>query len=328
MGTGNRRWLAVAMIVANMTGGPAAWLDAADAVFATAAAARQPNAKERPAAPRPKADSSVKPAETTPGTPSDAPTPAAAEADKASDLTKPELAEKVEADVSARSIPVKLGFTGTEIIVFGSVDNSRQPSADAGYYDVIVSLEGQPTPIVVRKKSNVAGLWKNTSSFAFDRVPSYYAIAATRPIEEIADAKVLEENAIGFEHVKIRPKQGRVRTVPEAELQDYRDAVVRLKQKEGLYIKADYDVTFTGRSLFRATIDLPANIAVGPVEARVFLFREGKLLSQYASRVTIERKGVELWLHGFAHSYPLLYGIFTVAVAVSAGLLASAFFRR
>ena len=188
---------------------------------------------------------------------------------------------------------------------------------------------GSADTLVVRRKSNVAGLWMNTPSmsFTFDRVPSYYAIASTRPISEIAEAQVLAANAIGFEFVKIRPKQGRVRTIPEEEEKSFRDAVVRLKQKDGVYISKEYDVTFIGRSLFRTTIQLPANIAVGPLDARVYLFREGKLLSHYTSRVTLERAGVELWLHGFANRYPLFYGFFTVAVAVAAGLLASAFFR-
>ena len=67
--------------------------------------------------------------------------------------------ETVEADVSTRTIAVTSAFTGTEIVVFGSVVNSRQPSAEAGYYDVIVVLEGMATPLTVRRKANVAGLW-------------------------------------------------------------------------------------------------------------------------------------------------------------------------
>jgi uncharacterized protein (TIGR02186 family) len=245
-------------------------------------------------------------------------------------ITPPLPTEKVEADVSTRSVPIKLGFTGTEIIVFGSVDNSRQTSAEAGYYDVVITLEGQPTSLIVRRKSNVAGLWMNTpsGSFTFDRVPSYYAIASTRPLDEIAEPAVLTEAAIGFDFVKIQPAQSIVPNITEEDRKSFRDAIVRLKQKDGLYIEADYDVTFIGRSLFRTTISLPANIAVGPLDVKVYLFREGKLLSQYASRVELERAGLELWLHGFANHYPLWYGLFTVAVAMAAGLLASALFSR
>lgn len=236
--------------------------------------------------------------------------------------------EVVEADVSTRTIAVTSAFTGTEIVVFGSVVNSRQPSAEAGYYDVIVVLEGMPTPLLARRKSNVAGLWVNTESVAYESAPSYYAIASTRPIEEIADEPLLQRHAIGLDFARLAPAAQSVLEIEPAELKTYKDAVIRLKQKEGVFIKADYAVIFIGKSLFRAAISLPANVPVGPLTARVYLFREGDLLSSFQSRVRLEREGVELWLYRFAMKQPVLYGFFAVLLAVIAGLLASAAFRR
>jgi uncharacterized protein (TIGR02186 family) len=231
--------------------------------------------------------------------------------------------EKVEADVSTRSVPVTSGFTGTEIIVFGSVDNSRQPSAEAGYYDVAVVVEGEGAPLVARKKSNLAGLWVNTAAAAFTSVPSYYAVTSTRPLEEFAEPEILEQHAIGLDNVRLTLVAG----APEltaAELKDYRAAVVRLKEKDDLFQRDDYGVAFIGRSLFRSSVELPPNVPVGPLTARVYLFREGELLSSVTANVRLEREGIELWLYHFAFDYPLLYGIFAVVVAVSAGLVASA----
>jgi uncharacterized protein (TIGR02186 family) len=236
--------------------------------------------------------------------------------------------ESVEADVSSRSIAVTSGFTGTEVVVFGSVVNSRQTSAEAGYYDVVVVLEAMATPLLVRRKSNVAGLWVNTTSVAFEGAPSYYAIVSTRPIEEIAEADMLERHAIGLDFVRLAPAARSVIDMQPGELKAFKEAVVRLKQKEGLYIKADYGVIFIGQSLFRSSITLPANVPVGPLTARVYLFREGDLLSTFSSRVKFEREGIELWLYRFAMRQPVLYGLFAVLVAVAAGLIASAAFRR
>jgi uncharacterized protein (TIGR02186 family) len=241
---------------------------------------------------------------------------------------QPQAKEVVEADVSTRTIAVTSAFTGTEIVVFGSVVNSRQPSAEAGYYDVIVVLEGMPTPLLARRKSNVAGLWVNTQSVAYESAPSYYAIASTRPIEEIAEEPLLQRYAIGLDFVRLAPAAKSVIEVEPAELKSYKDAVIRLKQKEGVYLKADYAVIFIGKSLFRASISLPANVPVGPLTARVYLFREGDLLSTFQSPVKLEREGVELWLYRFAMRQPELYGLLAVLVAVVAGLLASAAFRR
>src|SRR5262249_6745225 len=45
---------------------------------------------------------------------------------------QPGAKESVEADVSARNIAITSNFNGTEIVVFGAVDGSQQPSAESG----------------------------------------------------------------------------------------------------------------------------------------------------------------------------------------------------
>jgi uncharacterized protein (TIGR02186 family) len=236
--------------------------------------------------------------------------------------------ESVEADASTRQVAITSSYTGTEILVFGTVENSVQPSATAGTYDVVVVVEGAAVPVVVRKKSEIGGLWFNTNSVRFASLPSYYAIASTRPIDEFADHAVLDANEIGFEHVRMVPSGSRhTVTMEPAEFAEFKDALIRLKQREGLYVKSDSGVAFIGRSLFRATIQLPPNVPVGPLVARVYLFKEGRLLGQYRSRVMLERQGLERYIHDTAIGQPLLYGIATVLIAAAAGLTAAFAFR-
>lgn len=241
---------------------------------------------------------------------------------------QPGAKEAVQADVSARNVAVTSSFNGIEIVIFGAVDNSQQPSAESGYYDVLIVVEGVPGRIVVRRKSNVAGLWLNTSSATFDLVPSYYAIASTRPIDEITTEEFRASHGVGFQNLRFTPAFGQTQALSTEDLKEFRQAIVRLKQKQGLYIQENYSVAFIGRSLFRATIELPANVTVGPFDTRVYLFRDEKLLSQYSVRLNLEREGLERHLHGFAFSFPTLYGLMTVAIAIAAGLIASTIFRK
>ncbi len=241
---------------------------------------------------------------------------------------QPGARELVQADVSARNVAVTSSFNGTEIVIFGAVDNSQQPSAESGYYDVLIVVEGVPARLVVRRKSNVAGLWLNTSSATFDLVPSYYAMASTRPIDEITTDEFRATHGVGFQNLRFTPAFGQAQALSTEDLKKFREAIVRLKQKQGLYVQDQYSVAFIGRSLFRATIELPANVTVGPFETRVYLFRDEKLLSQYTVRLNLEREGLERHLHGFAFSYPAFYGLMTVAIAIAAGLLASTVFRK
>ncbi len=235
----------------------------------------------------------------------------------------------VEADISTRTFEVTTGFSGHEIIVFGAVDNSQAPAEQTDYYDVVVVVEGTPFPIVVRKKSDVAGVWVNTSSITFASVPSYYAITSTKPIEQIAGPAVLERHAIGFRHIAMRPSPGYRGAFKDYELSAFRAAVIRLKKQQNLYVtETNGGVTFTGRSLFRSTIALPANVPVGPLVARTYLFRNGEVVSAHIARVTLQRAGIERLVHNFAFVYPMSYGLVAVLLAAISGLLASAYFRR
>ncbi|MCB1521848.1 MAG: TIGR02186 family protein [Hyphomicrobiaceae bacterium] len=286
----------------------------------------QPPQQAIPATPQQRAPQQAAPQQLAPQ--QAAPVPQAQPAQRSGRPSPPALdrKESVEADVSTRSVAVTSSFTGTEIVIFGSVDNSRQQTAESGLYDIAIIVEGTETPVVARKKSNIAGLWINTQSANFSGVPSYYTITSTRPIEEIAETQVLSDNAIGFEHVGMTPSPET--KLSAAELDEFKKAVVRRKQADNLYQKRDYGVVFIGRSLFRSTITLPANVPVGPLSARTFLFKDGKLLSSHTSKVSLQREGIERLLHSFAFDYPLLYGIFAVLTAVAAGLIASALFRR
>jgi uncharacterized protein (TIGR02186 family) len=254
-----------------------------------------------------------------------APAPAAPLPPAAPTATLPR--ETVHADVSTRRIAVTSTFSGTGIIVFGAVDNSRQASAESGLYDVVIVLSGAPSRLTARKKSNVGGLWINTSSTVFTSVPSYYAITSTRPLDEIASDDVLKSSGIGFDFVPMTLHRS-ASSLTAAEIREWRDAVVRLKRRDRLYQQDEYGVAFVGRSLFRAAFDMPATVTVGAFEARVFLFRDGELLSTYTTKLNLEREGVEQYIHRVAFDYPFFYGVFTVMIAVGAGMLASYLFSR
>ncbi|MEZ5852696.1 MAG: TIGR02186 family protein [Hyphomicrobiaceae bacterium] len=236
--------------------------------------------------------------------------------------------ETVQADISTRRIAITSSFSGTEIVVFGAVDNSRQKSAEAGLYDIVIVLVGTPTRLVARQKSRVAGVWLNTDQMRFASVPSFYAIVSTRPVDEISTEEVLKSTGIGFDFAPMTLEKGQEKGRSAADIKGFRDAIVRLKQKDRLFSEEEYGVAFIGRSLFRAAVTLPANITVGPFETRVYLFRNQELIHQYSARLDLEREGIEDTLHAFAFSYPFFYGLATVLMAIGSGLLASSIFRR
>ncbi len=100
------------------------------------------------------------------------------------------------ADMSSSVIAIDSAFTGTDVLLYGAID---------GAGDLIIVVRGPAERVVVRRKDRVAGVWMNRDSIAFDRVPAYYAVAATRPLAEIARPALLSLHQIGIDAVRIAP---------------------------------------------------------------------------------------------------------------------------
>ena len=94
-----------------------------------------------------------------------------------------------------------------------------------------------------------------------------------------------------------------------------------------LFQESDDAISFIGRSLFRGSVDLPVNVPIGRYTTQVYLFRDGKLLSQSQSSLQVHKVGFERVVYMLAFRYPFAYGLLAVLMAVSAGLLAWAVFR-
>ena len=239
----------------------------------------------------------------------------------ASQRPSAEPRESIQADTSDREIAIESDFTGARITVFGAVDNSRQEAANSGYYDVIMVIRGPAETVVARKKQRIAGIWMNGRSAAFDHVPSFYAALSTRPLDEILDENALRRHGIEFNP---KPQRGDLPPPPD----EFENAIIDAKKKERLYVIEPFAVAFLGASLFRGTIKLPAKVRVGTYSADVYLFHDGKLLSQHRTSLFVHKAGIERELTALAYNQPWVYGLLSVVIAVACGLAGWTLFSR
>ncbi|MAZ01719.1 MAG: hypothetical protein CMN56_01115 [Sneathiella sp.] len=227
----------------------------------------------------------------------------------------------LETDISSHLISVTSDFTGTELLLFGAIKYDEEDLGQ-GQGDVLVVVRGPEKDIVVRRKDRVAGIWINTDAVEFSRVPSFYAIASNRPIEEIAPADLLSRLRLGPSRLRFRANEPANVSLP------FEEAIVRQKSLEDLYSDQAAAVYFLGDTLFRTTIAIPANVPVGDYIAEFYLFKDGELMSAQSSPLFIKKSGLGRTIFDFAHDYPALYGIAAIIVALFAGWLASAVFRK
>jgi uncharacterized protein (TIGR02186 family) len=221
------------------------------------------------------------------------------------------------ADLSQRLIAITTAFVGTDVVLFGTSD---------GDHDIVVTVQGPRTSQNVRRKSRVAGIWINRERLAFDDVPSYYAVASSGPLAKIALPDVQARLELGTDNLKLKPIDAAGLDI--GEIATFQDALVRNKQREGLYSVKPAPVNFIGPRLFRTTLHFPANVPPGIYQVQVFELQAGQVTDAQRSALVISKVGVEADVFDFAHQQSVLYGLMAVALSATMGWLAGVIFRR
>ena len=215
-------------------------------------------------------------------------------------------------DISSHRIGITSSYTGTELLLFGAL-------GEAG--DVVVVVSGPGETVTVRQKEQVAGIWINTRAITFNDVPGFYAVAANRPLTELADRRILRRNGIGIDFLRFGETD-----VSDREGQ-FAEAIRRRRLENGLYRELPEGVTVIYDKLFRASIPFPANVPVGNYNAQIFLMQDGQVVAAESKPIIIDKSGMERAVYLFAHRLPALYGIAAVIVACLAGWGAAQAFR-
>jgi len=223
--------------------------------------------------------------------------------------------QELVADASRHLVAITTGFTGTEVLLFGATE---------GRGDVIIVVRGPTRNEVTRRKGRHGGIWINESEVTFANVPSYYWMASSKPIDKLLRPEALERHGIGVEHLALVT----AKRVGEKELAGFREGLLRNKVRDGLFTTKPRDIAFLGDRLFRTTIYFPANVPTGPYTVQVFLVRDGRVAGAQTVPLNIAKVGIGADVYHFAHASSALYGIFAIAIALAAGLLAGVVFRK
>jgi uncharacterized protein (TIGR02186 family) len=224
-------------------------------------------------------------------------------------------AEPLVADLSESVVKITTGFTGTKVLLFGAIE---------GRGKLVVIVEGPRHSLTVRRKRRIAGIWVNRAEVQFDDVPSFYQVLSSDPLEEWLPLRTRDLYQIGVEYLRFAPRT----KVGPAEAASFRDALIRNMQRNGRYGVLEGNVTVMGGQLFRADLFLPANLPTGFYSIEVMLISDGNVKSIQATPLLVTKSGIGAQVYDMAYSYPALYGIMAIVIAVLAGLGANAIFRK
>lgn len=230
--------------------------------------------------------------------------------------------EEVVLGLSKDRVSITTSFNGSEILVFGAVKREA-PIPEGPPLEVIITIAGPSSPIVVRRKSHRFGIWVNTDAVEVDRAPSFYAVATTAPLGEVLSETEDLRHKISIDQA-IR-SVGAPDTVTDSGA--FTDALIRIRRDSDLYQTLDNGVALDQQTLFRTAIKMPANLTEGDYSTRIFLTRDGQVISRYETVIHVQKVGLERWLFSLSRQQPFLYGLMSLAIAVIAGWGASTAFK-
>ncbi|MDO9503578.1 TIGR02186 family protein [Falsiroseomonas sp.] len=227
-------------------------------------------------------------------------------------LAPPSLA----AELSVNRVEVTTAFSGSEILVFGATERLIGPEGD----EVVVLVIGPETSAIVRQKVSVMGFWVNGAAARFNRVPSYWALASTRPVPAMLDRVERAELRLGLDQLPLVQLGAQGPT--------FRLALADLQQDAGLWVDRDRPIQVSGGRLFHARLPLPATVAHGIYQVQVMLVRDRRVVARQELRLDVVRTGTAAWIADIAREQPVLYGIACIILAGLAGWIGSVVFRR
>lgn len=229
-------------------------------------------------------------------------------------------------DLSQRRIDINSTFTGASLLLFGTFTEAFD--YDPNIHDIVITVKGPNKPMALLKKTNKGGIWINYFREEYTEMPSYYSVLSSRSLEDISDRPTLGKYGLGTSFLFFNPNLNRQRLPNPKAWLEFRNNVVRLKKIEKLYIDQPNGVKFVGNGLFRANVDFPANVDVGEYEVSAYLFRDGNMIFEEHSPITMRKFGFSNSLSQFAHNYPWLHGFAAVIFALFSGWLAAVAFKR
>jgi uncharacterized protein (TIGR02186 family) len=223
--------------------------------------------------------------------------------------------------VSQSEVQVRQGFTGTELLLYGAILDPRGQRAGAEY-DIVVVLKGPTEPIRIREKERIAGIWMNAESSDFRSAPSFFAVAASRPVDEIVDERTAAIYELGTRFIQLSPT-GQIEPEKQAR---FAAGLVDLRQRLGLYKEDMGGVTISEQVLYQARIQLPSNVVTGQYTAETFAISGGRVIASAIADVEVRKVGFERFVEVASQQWALIYGLVAVMLSIGMGWIAGRLF--
>lgn len=230
-------------------------------------------------------------------------------------------AQRIVSALTSQEVKIDSTFSGETLTLFGNIEPAFGEAnlGEAKKFDIVIVIQGPSVTHTLRKKERRLGLWLNSAGVEFENAPSYLQILSSGAISEAAASDILGQPGILFGEETIVNLDNHARDL---------DELLRLMSDAGVYAVGENTVSFLSPTLYRATLNLPANVPNGTFLAKTYLYADGEQIETRAMSFLVRTTGIERIIEDGAEDFPFLYGLICVVIAIFTGWLGSVAFRR
>lgn len=211
-------------------------------------------------------------------------------------------------------------FNGAKLSMFGAVALNQNNDVP----DIIIIVRGPNRPAWINEKSRKMGLWIGQERANFSAAPTFYGVVSNRNIDEIAPKDT--QSLYGITPTTQLIVAENSQTLKN--LEDLKNAFVRVRQSQKLYLNVPQGVKFLENGLFRADLRLPDLTPPGLYTVKVMVMRNKRPVDTTLQTFVVTKVGIEQFLFNFARDQAILHALLGVIMALSAGFFSARVFRR
>lgn len=224
-------------------------------------------------------------------------------------------ASVLSASLSEVIVEKDLSFKGVDITVKGE----RTPGDE-----IAILLLGPSKAYKIIKKEKFYGMWLNSKQYTLPFAHSYYRMAASKNLGQIANDETLRSLGFQLNNNDCFAKE----PASPVEIHDFCNAFYKYKVNSGLYETEMVPIFTTENSHFKGTFNVPQSVPTGIYHVHIFSFnKHGKLTDKTQLYFLVRNGKVFQTLADFATNYPLTHSLLAITFALTVGGLVGLMFN-
>ena len=221
----------------------------------------------------------------------------------------------VSLKIKPNEIHIDTLFNGSVVTLTGELPADQ---------DIIVEIAGPVENAMFDMKGQFGPFWMNRDKLEIENAPNLYGLLLPdRP----ALKQDMHQIGLGWETIK-----NRIMIEPAAlGLDAIFDMFIALKESEGLYNEnlgaVTYGQVHDGMKTFTADFPFPSSTSVGEFQVTATSVKNGQRVQQVSHDLTVKETGFIKFIHRLAFDNSLIYGVFSVLIALMAGAVMGVMFK-